>query len=221
MPSIFTGTVGIMPTIVTGSSPILPSTQPALAGAASAVAATSARAVDFHTISAKTNHATASREGWKAPSGDSIGLQGLLQHHELEVVAGGDAEQRIVGRERLSLAGAGVAAPLVPGDQLGADGDDGHAHAPRASLGGVAFRRLQQRTAEPSVLQRRADGEHAEVPGGGARRLQPDAGDDLALRRVASGQDHGVRAHFEVAPKRLRIGALAAEEVRFGGPAGA
>ena len=55
--------------------------------------------------------------------------QRLFQHHEFELRTG-----RIDG-EGTPFAGGGVAAPLVPGDQLGAAVDDGHLHAAGGEAG--------------------------------------------------------------------------------------
>src|SRR5690348_6608834 len=90
--------------------------------------------------------------------------QRLFQDFEAQVVALRDAEAWIDGREGLLDAGATVAAALVPGDEVLAHVDDGHAHHRQAPVdAGDALGFGEHRLAHAAALQHGAHGEHAEI----------------------------------------------------------
>lgn len=134
------------------------------------------------------------------------------------------AEAQIAIRKRCSFTGVRIAAAQVPGDQFVALRDHRHRHGsclPFAS--DEIFGAGEQGFADTARLQSRTHRQHAEI-GVGVAPLELYASIEL---RVGIGQC-GAHQHRAIAALRRRgdkvgergmIGALAAEQIGFGGPA--
>src|SRR5579862_8539364 len=92
-------------------------------------------------------------------------FQLLLQHDELEALLLRLAETLVLVRKGLGLAGAVVAAPLVPGDEGGTHRHDGHARQTRTTLSPLSFGEFEHLPTKPTALHTRPHREHADVAG--------------------------------------------------------
>src|SRR5690349_7762476 len=112
--------------------------------------------------------ASASTSWARVSSGTGSASQILLEHGEPEVVVARHPDALLAVRKGPGLAGAHVAAPLVPGDELGPPVDHAHLQGAGAALAGGLLRGVEQRRSDAAALPVRADREHAERRGGGA-----------------------------------------------------
>src|SRR5215471_7580298 len=150
-----------------------------------------------------------------------VSCKRFFEQFEAQIAALRDAEALVAVWKRLEAAGAAIAAPFVPGDQLVADRDDGHFHhrtPPLRSRQALGF--AHHLPADAATLQGRLDREHAEIAGV-ALPLEMAAGEQFARARAAAAlgqQDAAARLADEFADAG-DIDALAVEHVGFGRPA--